>query len=61
MNASRRRLTASFNNSIAGSTVQGLLDGESINSSQDVSGSIPGNPSDVLNDVSMDQDGTYAS
>ena len=55
MNASHRCLAASFNTSIAGSTVQGLLDGESINSSQDVSGSIPGNPSDVLNDVPMDQ------
>ena len=58
MNASCRRLAVSFNNSIAGSTVQGFLDGESINSSQDVSGSIPGNPSDVLNDVLMDQDET---
>ena len=58
MNASCQRLAASFNKSIAGSTVQSLLDGESINSSQDVSGSIPGNPSDVLNDVPMDQDGT---
>ena len=44
--------------SITGSAVQGLLDGENIKSSQDVSGSIPGNPSDVLNDVPMDQDET---
>ena len=58
MNASRRCLAASFNNLIAGSAVQGLLDGDSINSSQGVSGSIPGNPSDVLNDVPMDQDET---
>ena len=58
MNVSHRRLAASFNNSIAGSAVQGLLDGESITSSQDVSGSIPGNLSKVLNDVPMDQDET---
>ena len=58
MNASHRHLAASFNNSMAGSAVQSLLDGESINSSQDVSGSIPVNPSDVLNDVPMDQDET---
>ena len=58
MNASHRCLAASFNNSITGSAVQSLLDGESINSGQDVSGSIPGNPSDVLNDVPMDQDET---
>ena len=56
MNASRRRLAASFNNSIPGSAVQSLLDGESITSIQDVSGSIPGNPSDVLNEIPMDQD-----
>ena len=58
MHASRRRLAASFNNSIAGSAVQGLLDGESINSSQDVSGSIPGNPSNILGEVPMDEDAT---
>ena len=58
MNVSHRCLAASFNNSIAGSAVQGLLDGESITSSQDVSGSIPGNLSNVLNDVPMDQDET---
>ena len=58
MNVSRRCLAASFNNSIAGSAVQGLLDGESITSSQDVSGSIPGNLSNVLNDVPMDHDET---
>ena len=58
MNASRRRLAASFNNSIPGSAVQGLLDGESFSSTQDVSGLIPQNPSDLLNDVPMDQDGT---
>ena len=58
MNASCRRLAASFNNLITGSAVQSLLDGERINSNQDVSGSIPANPSDMLNDVSMDQDDT---
>ena len=58
MNVSRRCLAASFNNSIADSAVQGLLDGESITSSQDVSGSIPGNLSNVLKDVPMDQDET---
>ena len=56
MNASRRRLAASFNNSIPGSAVQGLLDGESFNSTQNVSGSIPQNPSDLLNEIPMDQD-----
>ena len=35
-----------------------MLDGESITSSQDVSGSIPGNLSNVLNDVPIDQDET---
>ena len=58
MNASRRCLAASFNNSIPDSAVQGLLDGESFSSTQDVSGLIPQNPSDLLNDVPMDQDGT---
>ena len=56
MNASRRHLAASFNNSIPGSAVQGLLDGESFNSTQNVSGSIPQNPSDLLNEIPMDQD-----
>ena len=55
MNVSCRCLAASFNNSIAGSVVQGLLDGESISSNQDVLGSIPRNLSNVLNDVPMDQ------
>ena len=58
MNVSCQRLAASFNNSIAGSTVQGLLDVESITLSQVVSGSIPGNLSNVLNYVPMDQDKT---
>ena len=58
MNVSHRCLATRVNNSIAGSAVQGLLDGESITSSQDVSRSIPGNLSNVLNDVPMDQDGT---
>ena len=58
MNASRRHLAASFNNSIPGNAVQGLLDGESFSSTQDVSGLIPQNLSDLLNDVPMDQDGT---
>ena len=58
MNVSHQHLAANFNNSIAGSAVQGLLDGEGITSSQDVSSSIPGNLSNVLNDVPMDQDKT---
>ena len=58
MNVSHQHLAVSFNNSIAGSAVQGFLDGESITSNQDVSGSIPGNLSNVLNDVPMDQDKT---
>ena len=56
MNVSRRHLAASFNNSIAGSTVQSLLDGESIHSRQDVSGSIPEIPSGVLDKIPMEQD-----
>ena len=41
---------------MAGSAIQGLLDGESITSSQDVSGSIPGHPSNLSNEISMEQD-----
>ena len=51
MNASRRRLAASFNNSIPGSAVQRLL-----SASSDVSGSIPGDPSNVLNEIPMEED-----
>ena len=58
MNVSHQRLAASFNNTMASSAVQGLLDGASFNTSQDVSGSIPGNLSNVLNYVPMDQDET---
>ena len=58
MNASHRHLAASFNNLIPGNAVQGLLDGESFSSTQDVSGLIPQNTTDLLNDVPMDQDGT---
>ena len=42
------RLAASFNNTIASSQVQGLLDGESITS---VSGTVPQGPEQILDDV----------
>ena len=57
MNDSCWRLAASFNHLISGSAIKGLLDG-SVNRSHDVSGPFPGNPSNVINELPMDQDDT---
>ena len=62
MNMSGRRtsrLAASFNTTLTGSHVQGLLDGSSISGSEDVSGVVPQGPDQLLDDVtthSMDYD-----
>ena len=53
------RLAASFNATLAGSRVEGLLDGSSISGSEDVSGVVPQGPDQLLDDVtthSMDYD-----
>ena len=54
MNMSGRhtsRLAASFNATLAGSQVQGLLDGASISSNEGVSGIVPQGADQLLNDV----------
>ena len=64
MNMSNRHtscLAASFIATLAGSRVQGLLDGSSISGSEDVSGVVPQGPDQLLDDVtthstSMDYD-----
>ena len=64
MNVSGRRtscLAASFNATLAGSQVQGVLDGVSMSSNEGVSGVVPQGPDQLLDDVTtnssgMDQD-----
>ena len=54
MNMSGRRtsrLAASFNATLAGSQVQGLLDGASISSNEGVSGIVPQGADQLLDDV----------
>ena len=54
MNMSGRRtsrLAASFNATLAGSQVQGLLDGASMSSNEGVSGAVPQGPDQLLDDV----------
>ena len=45
------RLAASFNATLAGSQVQGLLDGASISSNEGVSGIVPQGADQLLDDV----------
>ena len=60
MNMSGRRtsrLAASFNATLAGSQVQGLLDGASISSNEGVSGIVPQGPDQLLDDVTTHSSG----
>ena len=60
MNMSGRRsshLAASFNATLAGSQVQGLLDGVSMSSNEGVSGVVPQGPDQVLDDVTTHSSG----
>ena len=60
MNMSGRhtsRLAASFNATLAGSQVQGLLDGASISSNEGVSGIVPQGADQLLDDVTTHSSG----
>ena len=60
MNMSGRhtsRLAASFNATLAGSQVQGLLDGMSMSSNEGVSGVVPQGPDQLLDDVTTHNSG----
>ena len=60
MNMSGRRtsrLAASFNATLAGSQVQGLLDGGSISSNEGVSGILPQGVDQLLDDVTTHSSG----